>query len=81
MRQPWRAWGVKQLLLFVLETLVLVPLILPIAGSDEVPVVMQMGARVLGPVILLVGFLIVLGWVQGRRTRHRPTDERPELPR
>lgn len=69
MRQPWRGWGVKQLVLFVLETIVLAWLVLLAAGSEGVPDLIRVGARILASVVLLVGFLAVLGWVQGRRSR------------
>jgi hypothetical protein len=70
-RQPWRRWRVKQLLLFILETVVLAWLVLLVARSEEVPDVIQVGARVLSWAILLVGILVLLGWVQGRRSCHR----------
>jgi hypothetical protein len=61
---------VKQLLLFALETVVLAWLVQLVAGNEEAPDVIQVGARVLSRAILLVGFIVLLGWVRGRRSLH-----------
>ena len=70
MRQPWRRWRPRQLLLFALETVVLPWLVLLVGGSEEVPEAIQVAARLLAWIILLVGFFVLLGWIQGHRSGH-----------
>jgi hypothetical protein len=70
MRQPWQRWPPRQLLLFALETVGLAWLVLLVAGSEEVPEAIQVAARLLAWIILLVGFFVLLGWIQGHRSGH-----------
>lgn len=67
MRQPWRRWSGKQLLLFILETLVLSAATMWLGASQELPSTIQRVASVVGWVILLIGALVVLGWIAARR--------------
>jgi hypothetical protein len=67
MRRPWRRWSAKQLLLFVLETLVLSMAIMWLGAGNELPRSMQLVASIVGRIILLIGALVVLGWVGARR--------------
>lgn len=66
-RQPWRRWSGRQLLLFIVETIVLAGAIALLGGGEELPRPVQTGSRVISPVILLVGILVVLGWIAQRR--------------
>ena len=66
MRQPRRRWSGKQLLLFIVETIVLAGAAL-LGGGEELPRPVQTGSRVIGLVILLAGILVVLGWIARRR--------------
>jgi hypothetical protein len=70
MRQPWRKWRPRQLLLCALETVVLAWLVLLVAGSEAVPERIQVAARLLARIVLLVGFFVLLGWIQGHRSGH-----------
>jgi peptidoglycan/LPS O-acetylase OafA/YrhL len=72
MRQPWRRWTARQLVVFLFDTVILAAVIVWFGDNDAWPPAVRKATVVIGAVILLTGALVALNLKLRSRQAPRP---------